>query len=109
MWNLRTVVMPLEKGVQFYYSSLVSLVFNVNLTTFANLLVCQSFRLPGLKPQNIDHPLRFWCIYWQTHALIFLSTSKKYKRVYESESRVFEDSFVPHNLFSLSGFFGSLI
>ena len=56
MWNLRTVVMPLEKGVQFFYSSLVSLVFNVNLTTFANLLVCQSFRLSCLKPQNIDHP-----------------------------------------------------
>ena len=29
MWNLRTVVMSLAKGVQFFSSSLVSLVLNV--------------------------------------------------------------------------------
>ena len=29
MWNLRTVVMSLEKGVQFFYSSLVSFALNV--------------------------------------------------------------------------------
>ena len=58
MWNLRTLVMSLEKGVQFFYSSLVSLV----LATFANLLVYQSFRLSCLKPQNIDNPISFWCI-----------------------------------------------